>query len=94
MEMLAQCVILAVLIEAIWETGKLFWQNGRLNVNQCGVTCLAVGFALVTRTTLFRAAGIAMMIPLADEICTGLLLSRDSNFFHDLVGRVQSSKRR
>ena len=33
--MLAQCVTMALLVEAIWEAGKMIWQNGRIDVNQC-----------------------------------------------------------
>lgn len=91
--MLAQCVTMALLVEAIWEAGKMIWQNGRIDVNQCGVICLAIGACIVTRTALLQEIGISAKIPWVDEICTGLLLSRGSNFVHDLLEKVQKAKR-
>ncbi|MFR4008596.1 MAG: hypothetical protein ACLT0Y_04460 [Christensenellales bacterium] len=39
-----QVIVLALLTEALWQTGKLVWQEGALNVNALGA--MAVGLLL------------------------------------------------
>ena len=83
--MLERCLLLAVLVEAVWESVKLLWEKGRFNTNQFGAMCIALLFSIATDTRLLEAVGITVTIPLLDGICTGLLRSRGSNFVHMLL---------
>lgn len=83
-------MILAVLVEAVWESVKLLWEKGRFNTNQFGAMCIALLFSLATDTRLLEAVGITVAIPLLDGICTGLLMSRGSNFVHTLLDWVKN----
>lgn len=85
-----RCLILAVLVEAVWESVKLLWEKGRFNTNQFGAMCIALLFSLATDTRLLEAVGITVAIPLLDGICTGLLMSRGSNFVHTLLDWVKN----
>ena len=88
--MLERCLLLAVLVEAVWESVKLLWEKGRLNTNQFGAMCIALLFSITTDIRLLEAVGITVTIPLLDRICTGLLMSRGSNFVHTLLDWVKN----
>lgn len=88
--MLERCLLLAVLVEAVWESVKLLWEKGRFNTNQFGAMCIALLFSIATDTRLLEAVGITVTIPLLDGICTGLLMSRGSNFVHMLLDWVKN----
>lgn len=81
---------MAVLVEAVWESVKLLWEKGRFNTNQFGAMCIALLFSIATDTRLLEAVGITVTIPLLDGICTGLLMSRGSNFVHMLLDWVKN----
>lgn len=81
---------MAVLVEAVWESVKLLWEKGRFNTNQFGAMCIALLFSIATDTRLLEAVGITVTIPLLDGICTGLLMSRGSNFVHTLLDWVKN----
>ena len=85
--MLERCLLLAVLVEAVWESVKLLWEKGRFNTNQL---CIALLFSITTDARLLEAVGITVTIPLLDGICTGLLMSRGSNFVHTLLDWVKN----
>ena len=88
--MLERCLLLAVLVEAVWDSVKLLWEKGRFNTNQFGAMCIALLFSIATDTRLLEAVGITVTIPLLDGICTGLLMSRGSNFVHMLLDWVKN----
>lgn len=81
---------MAVLVEAVWESVKLLWEKGRFNTNQFGAMCIALLFSITTDIRLLEAVGITVTIPLLDGICTGLLMSRGSNFVHTLLDWVKN----
>lgn len=83
-----QIIVLALLTEALWQTGKLAWQKGALNVSALGAMAVGIALALLTGTDLMQAAGFPMKIPFIGQACTGLLISRGSNFIHDLLQSI------
>lgn len=80
-----QVIVLALLTEALWQTGKLVWQEGALNVNALGAMAVGLLLALMTGADLLTMAGFSEKVPLIGQVCTGLLISRGSNFVHDLI---------
>lgn len=91
--MLERCLVLAILVEAVWESVKLLWEKERFNKSQFGALCVALLFSIATGTRLLEAVGMTVTIPLLDEICTGLLMSRGSNFVHTLFDSVKNKKK-
>ena len=61
-----QIIVLALLTEALWQTGA----------------------------DLMQAAGFSMKIPFIGQVCTGLLISRGSNFIHDLLQSIAKYKQK
>ena len=39
---IAGLVIIAILVEAIWENLKMIWQNGKFNINMIGALVLGI----------------------------------------------------
>ena len=92
---IAQLLTLAFLVEALWETLKMTWQNGKLQIDRIGALALGVGLSLVSGANLFGALGLSMGHPIIGQIFTGVLVSRGSNWLHDLLttmGSVAQSK--
>lgn len=89
---LVQIVILALFVEAIWETLKMCWQEGESSVNRIGCLVLSALFALLCGANLFAAVGLDLAAGWLGCLCTGILISRGSNFIHDLLGRVNAKK--
>ncbi|MFR6343776.1 MAG: hypothetical protein ACLUO4_02540 [Christensenellales bacterium] len=52
-----QVIVLALLTEALWQTGKLVWQEGALNVNALGAMAVGLLLALMTGADLLTMAG-------------------------------------
>lgn len=78
-------IVLAMIGEAVWETLKMTFQNGKLSIDRIGALVVSISLALATGMDLFKLFGISQNIPYLGIILTGLLLSRGSNFIHDLL---------
>lgn len=90
--MLEQCLVLAFLIESMWQSIKMIWQEGKVSVNQVGVLSIAILFSVATGTRLLEAVGLNIHIPYLDEIFTGVILSRGSNFVHAVLTYIDERK--
>ena len=89
---LGQIVAIALLVEALWETIKMVWQNGKFSWNRVGALVFGIGICMLSGANLFHALGISMGPHLVGCAFTGVLASRGSNFLHDLFERVQGTK--
>lgn len=89
-------VVAAMLSEAVWETGKMVWQKGKISADRVGALVVGLVFAIGASLDLFVLVGISFSHPLIGQILTGILLSRGANFVHDLLksaeGIVQNKK--
>ena len=81
-------ITIALLVEAIWETLKLVWQEGKLNVNTIGALIVGIGVSILAKIDIFAMQGINLSIPLIGWILTGILMSRGANFIHDLFNKL------
>ena len=81
-------VTVALLVEAIWETLKLVWQEGKLNVNTIGALIVGIGVSILAKIDIFAMQGINLSFPLIGWILTGILMSRGGNFIHDLFNKI------
>ena len=81
-------IMVALITEALWETLKMIKSPGGVNLDRIGVMLLGVLVALVTGIDLFELAGITLKVPFLGSALTGLLISRGSNFIHDVLGSM------
>lgn len=85
---LMSVVVLAMIGEALWETLKMLWQHGKLNIDRIGALTLGIALALGTGLNLMDLVGIPFKIKIIGVILTGILISRGANFMHDLLAAV------
>lgn len=84
----AQLVIVAILIEAIWENLKMVWQDKKINANMLGVLIIAILVCLLARIDIFPIVGITLAIPFIGSVFTGIIVARGANFVNDLFNRL------
>jgi uncharacterized protein YacL len=85
-------LVAAFLAEAIWETLKMIWEPGKhLNPDRVGALVIGILIAVVFGLDLFTLLGFTVQWPalaLVGVVLTGILLSRGSNFIHDLFKSI------
>lgn len=81
-------ITIALLIEAIWETLKMVWQEGKININTIGALIVGIGVSILAKIDVFAMQGISLSIPVVGWILTGILMSRGANFIHDLFNKI------
>lgn len=81
-------VTVALLVEAIWETLKLVWKDGKANVNTIGALVVGILTAILAKLDIFAMQGISLTIPFVSYVLTGILISRGANFIHDLFNKI------
>ena len=82
----------AFLVEAVWETLKLIWDKGKLCLDCIGSLVIGVLISILAKIDIFELQGLVLSIPFIGYILTGILISRGSNFIHDLYGKISLKK--
>jgi hypothetical protein len=85
---LSKFALIALISEAIWETSKMVWQQGKINIDRIGAILVGILVALLTGLDLFKAIGFQIAVPFVGQLLTGLLISRGANFMHDILGSM------
>lgn len=81
-------ITIALLVEAIWETLKMVWQEGKISINTIGALIVGIAVSILAKIDIFAMQGITLSIPLIGWILTGILMSRGANFIHDLFNKL------
>jgi hypothetical protein len=87
-----QLIIVAILIEAIWENLKMIWENGKISVNKCGSLLLSIVICLLANIDIFPIVGIAISIPFVGAGLTGIIVARGDNFVNDLFTKLNNKE--
>lgn len=90
MEKLIMLVVVAIIAESVWETLKMTWQDGKIKVDRVGALVVSMLIVFGTRLDMLSLLGIETVIPFLGIILTGILISRGSNFIHDLLVRLSN----
>lgn len=83
-------IILALIGEAVWETIKMTWQEGKFSIDRIGAMAIGLLLAFGTGLDIMAMFGVSMKIPYVGIIFTGLLISRGANFVHDILQAVNN----
>ena len=94
MKALLEVLVATGVIEAVWQQLKLIWpkclkhlENEKgLPVDQIGVMILAIAACATAGFDLAEAAGLPLEVPFLGPVLTGVLVSRLSALWHDLLG--------
>ena len=81
-------ITIALLVEAIWETLKMVWQEGKISINTIGALIVGIAVSILAKIDIFAMQGITLSIPLIGWVLTGILMSRGANFIHDLFNKL------
>ena len=88
----AQLVIVAILIEAIWENIKMIWQNGKFSIDKIGSLVISILICILAKIDIFPIVNLSIMVPVIGSILTGIIVSRGANFVHDLFNKISGGK--
>lgn len=92
MELIQQLIIVAFLVEAIWETLKMTWQEGKANGDRIGALIVGIVLAFTLNIDFFEVVGFTPAINYIGIISSGIIVSRGGNFIHDLLSKVGTKK--
>lgn len=87
-----QIIIIAILIEAIWENLKMIWQNGKINIDKIGALVISIIVCLLVNANVFSLVGLTICIQYIANIFTGIIVSRGANVVHDLFSKLSNIK--
>ena len=88
----AQLVIVAILIEAIWENIKMIWQNGKFSIDKIGSLVISILICILAKIDIFPIVNLSIIVPVIGSILTGIIVSRGANFVHDLFNKISGDK--
>ena len=88
-----QLIIVAILVEAIWENLKMIWEEGKLSVNKIGSLLLAILICVLGNVDIFPIVGIVITVPFVGAAMTGIIVSRGANFVNDLFTKLKGEIR-
>lgn len=87
-----QLIIVAILVEAIWENIKMVYQEGKLSVSRIGSLVISIIICVIANVDIFPVVGVSMSIPFIGSILTGIVVSRGANFVNDLFSKLKGVK--
>ncbi|KEI82130.1 hypothetical protein [Clostridium botulinum] len=85
-------LVLSIISEALWEGTKMFWQDGKLSIDRVGALIFSEILCLSTGMDFLKELHINVNVPYLGIIFTGFLISRGSNFMHDLISSTTIMK--
>lgn len=85
----AQLIVVAILIEAIWENIKMIYDKDKFNISMIGSLILGVVVCVIFRIDIFPIVGLNAVIPFIGSVFTGIIVSRGANFVNDLLKRLK-----
>ena len=88
MEKLLIIIMVALIAESVWETLKMTWQQGKISIDRIGALIVALVLCVGVSLDILALLGINATIPFLGVILTGVLISRGSNFIHDLLVKI------
>jgi len=83
-------IVIALTGEAIWETLKMIWEEGKVSIDRIGAIIVCLLLAFGARVDIFELIGIPLVIPYLGMAFTGILTSRGANFIHDLYAKLKT----
>ena len=92
MENLIIILTVALIAESVWETLKMTWQKGKLCLDRVGALVVSLVICIDIKLDMLTLLGIKTTIPFIGIVLTAILISRGSNFLHDLLERIAQVK--
>jgi len=88
-----QFTILSILIEAVVNAIiKVDWKNKAVILSTITAYIISTIVLLNTKMGIFEAVGFNWAVPWLDWLLTGIVLSRGSNYVHDILSAIQGAQ--
>lgn len=84
----SQIIIVAILIEAIWENCKVVWQDNKFSLDKIGALVVSILVCIGVQANVFNLVGLNIVWPILPNVLTGILVSRGANFIHDIFEKI------
>jgi hypothetical protein len=88
---LTQVVILAVMVEAIWENIKRAYTDS-LQPSVIGSLVVSILVCVLAGVDVFEIIGLPLRVAFVGSILTGIIAARGANFVNDLFTRLNAPK--
>lgn len=85
----AQLIIVAILVEAVWENIKMIWQSGKFSIDMLGSLVISILLCVLVKIDIFPIVGLNIAVPIIGSIFTGIIVSRGANFVNDLFKKLK-----
>ena len=92
MEKIFIIFVLALISESVWETLKMIWQQGRISIDRIGAIVVSLVICIDVEIDILSLLGINTSWPFVGIMLTAILISRGSNFIHDLIVKLGQPK--
>ena len=92
MEKIFIIFVLALISESVWETLKMVWQQGRISIDRIGAIVVSLVICIDVEIDILNLLGINTSWPFVGIMLTAILISRGSNFIHDLIVKLGQPK--
>lgn len=89
---LTQVIMLAVMVEAIWENIKRGYTDS-LQPSVIGSLVVSILVCVLTGADLFEIIGLPIRVPFVGSVLTGIVAARGANFVNDLFTRLNGPKK-
>lgn len=83
-------ILASILIEAVWESSKMVWQDGKISFDMVGTITVSMLVVFALSIDIFVLMNIDSNIPYLGMVLTGILIARGSNYIHDLIKKLQT----
>ena len=93
MQEFIQIVILAFLVETMWEHSKLLWQEGKFQVDVAGALILSIVATVTFKKDIFHMCNFSEIPTIIGMVGTGTIISRGSNITHDIITKLTETLR-
>ena len=85
----AQLVIVAILVEAIWENIKMIFPDKKVSISMIGSLIVAVLVCVLTSVDIFPVVGLTITVPFIGSVLTGIIVARGANLVSDLFTKLK-----
>ncbi len=93
MNAFSQLVIIAVLVEAIWENVKRVYSDSKVDTSVIGSLGVSIVVCVSTGADIFPLVGMPLVVPFLGSVLTGIVTARGANFVNDLFTRLNGPKK-
>ena len=89
---MARLVILAFLVEAVWETLKLVYDKNKLSISTIGSLVVGILVSMTVNFDILKVLGFTPVFPFVGVVLAGIMISRGGNFVHSWWAKISPKK--